>query len=292
VIPARELLAVLNPLGFERGTFVVLGGYIDDSGKGDLFTLSCLIHLGADISWLEFEWLKCLEKKNAELIAANRKPITRFHAADCNGRHGDFEGWDRDTEQIPFVADLLSILVKYRMDAVAFTVNLKELEQRIPASRHNPLRFAYVILLQQIMLTVANTTLTENHEAFLTLIHDRGNFDAVYLDSFNAIVKCDAFTFPRKDQFTTIAPMCWEKCTLLQPADFMAYENFRESDNQFFGIKRRKSLETLINKGKIGGSLHALTRDSLDRYAKWLDAAPPPARKLILDSARVPARYR
>ena len=67
MIPARELLEALHPLGFEGGTFLVLGGYIDDSGTGDLFTLSCLI-FGADIAWLEFEWISFLEKKNAELL--------------------------------------------------------------------------------------------------------------------------------------------------------------------------------------------------------------------------------
>ena len=271
---------------------MVLGGYIDDSGTGDLFTLSCSVHYGADIAWLEFEWLKFLEKKNAELIAANRKPIRRFHASDCSSCQGDFRGWDVNTEQVPFMAGLLAILEKYRMDVIAFTVNLKELQSCVPAARHNPLRFAHMVLLHQIMLAIANSTLAINYEAYLSLTHDRGSFDAVFLDSFNAIIQSDAFNFPRRNQFTSIAPMCWERCALLQPADLMAFENFKESQREFFDRDRRKSLEIILERGKIGGALYGLTRDALDRYAKWFDGIPASAKKLLFDAARVPKKYR
>jgi hypothetical protein len=269
---------------------VVLTGYIDDSGNGKLFTLSCLIGPNHDWAWMEFEWQKCLEKRNAELAKVGRPPIRRFHASDCSSCQGDFSGWDVKTEQIPFMADLLSVIEKYRLDVIALTVDLNELSECVPAARHNPLRYANMMLLHQLMIQIADTTLAINGDAVIGLIHDRGNFDSVLLDSFNLVIKNSLFD--SRGRFTTLAPLSWEDCIPLQLADFMAFENFKESERGFFGRARRKSLEMAITRGRLGGTLHAITRGALTRYVEWFQTLQPHAQKLMYDAARVPKNYR
>jgi hypothetical protein len=61
----RVLWRSLHPLGFDNGVFMVLVGYIDDSGEGDLFTLSCLVADSPAWVFLGFEWERCLAKTNA-----------------------------------------------------------------------------------------------------------------------------------------------------------------------------------------------------------------------------------
>ena len=54
----------------------------------------------------------------------------------------------------------------------------------------------------------------------IALIHDRSAHDAVLLQAFRHM-KNDGTLIHRK-RFTTIAPMGWEDCILLQPADLLA----------------------------------------------------------------------
>jgi len=272
------------------GSFMVLRGFIDDSGTGDLFTLSCLTGDSPNWVWIEFEWLKILNKKNAELAAAGRKQIRRFHATDCGSRRNDFEGWDVKTEQIPFMAELIAKLEKYRLDVTGFTINLKELAKYVPASRHNPLRFAHVMLLHYIMMEIEVTTLAREPDAILGLIHDRGKFDSVLLDSFNILINDPLFKSRRR--FTTIAPMGWEDCVPLQPADLMAYENFKECERELYSRKRHKSLEIILDKGQMGGSLRSFNKETLIKYAEWFDNLSDEAKTLMYDAARVPDKFR
>jgi hypothetical protein len=45
-LPIREFWEPFNPLGFDKGTFVLFTGYMDESydgAKQNLFALSCLV---------------------------------------------------------------------------------------------------------------------------------------------------------------------------------------------------------------------------------------------------------
>src|SRR5579859_6250543 len=96
-----------------------LYGYIDDSGAGDILTLSCLIGDSPAWVYLEFEWKDIIDTKNRELSAAGREPISRYHATDCSNSKREFAGWDTHKDQIPFVQKLLRVVEKYKFDIVA-----------------------------------------------------------------------------------------------------------------------------------------------------------------------------
>ena len=265
---------------------MVLGGYIDDSGEGDLFTLSCLVADSPAWVFLGFEWERCLAKKNASLSIAGRKPIRRYHATDCSNRRNDFEGWTTSDDQIPFVKKLLSILEQYRMDVVAYTINLKELAQFVPLSRHNPRRFAYVMLLHYIMLGIQHGSLEKNRDAIIGLIHDRGDYDSVLLDAFNILINDPSFA--ARKRFTTIAPMSSEQCISLQPADLMAYENYKESERHLSDRNMRRSLDWIMTRGQVGGFLHGFNEETLVKFNDHLNGLPREARELFLAAARIP----
>jgi hypothetical protein len=286
MIPVRELWEGLHPLGFDRGTFMVLRGYIDESGEGNLFTLSCLIADSPAWFYMELDWLKCIEKKNAELIASGRKPISRYHAADCSSRLGEFVGWDVEKDQLPFVKELLAILEQYRMDVVAYTIDLKELVKYIPYAKNDPVKFAHVMLLHYIIMGIEHGSLQNNRDALIGLIHDRSSYDSVLLDAFNLLVNDPEFSAAKR--FTTIAPMCWQHSVSLQAADLMAYENFKESQRCLVGRKRRKSLEVILERGQLGGFLRGFDKETLIKYKEHIDNLHPHAKALFMAAARVP----
>jgi hypothetical protein len=59
----------------------------------------------------------------------------------------------------------------------------------------------------------------------IALIHDRSEYDAVLLEAFNHL-KSDE-TLLNRERFTTITPVGWEDSVPLQPADMIAYSNFK-----------------------------------------------------------------
>jgi hypothetical protein len=67
----------------------------------------------------------------------------------------------------------------------------------------------------------------------ITLFHERCPYDGAFLQSFNRMM--DDPTFAYRQYFNTIVPMGWEDCIPLQPADLMAYENFKEGLRQLPG---------------------------------------------------------
>ena len=88
----------------------------------------------------------------------------------------------------------------------------------------------------------------------ITLFHDRtggdGKYDPTILRSFN--LQMNKPDFPYRDYFTTIAPMQWEQCIALQPADLVAFECFKQAEAKLAARKSRRSFEALLNMRKFG----------------------------------------
>jgi len=267
---------------------MALWGYIDDSGDGkDILTLSCLIADSPAWYYLGLEWEEFIAKKNSELVATGRKSITRFHAADCSSRLGEFKGWTTNEDQIPFMQGLLSMMERYRFDVVGFTVDLKELAKYVPVSKPSPRAFAYVLLLHYIMIGIADGSLKNNRDAIISLIHDRSEYDSVLLDAFNILAKDENY-FAAAKRFCSIAPMSWEQCIPLQQADLLAYENYKESRRSVSLRDRRKSLDWILERGQLGGFLKGFNADALTDVAKWFDALDARIRQSFLRAARIP----
>jgi len=188
------------------------------------------------------------------LVAGGRKPITRFHAADCSSRLEEFKGWTTDDDQISFMRGLLSIMEKYRFDVVGYTIDLKELAQYVPVSKPNPKAFAYVLLLHYIMVGIADGSLKNNRDAVIGLIHDRSEYNSVLRDAFNILAKNESY-FASAKRFCSITSMSWEQCIPLQQADLLAYENYKESRRSLSLRNRRKSMDWILERGRLGGFL-------------------------------------
>jgi hypothetical protein len=68
-----------------------------------------------------------------------------------------------------------------------------------------------------------------------------------------------------KSIFASIAPMGWEDCIPLQPADFVAYEAMKETHRHRPGQKareRRKSLTAFLDLPDSGASCDEIPREA------------------------------
>ena len=271
---------------------IVLRGMIDDSGNADdLFSLSCLVSDGPNWFWMESDWQEHLERKKARLIAEGRHVFERYHASDCANLRGDFRreyGWSR-AEEHEFSGPLHDLLRKYATFGYSLMVNLRDLEKEIPEVSPNPEGFAYVILLQLLMLRICGDALRKIYpDAIMSLIHDRSRYGPAMQEAFHQML--GDVNFKCRERFTTIAPMGWEQCVALQPADVFAYESFKETERQFRNLshKPRYSLGRCFGEGsKFGGNAGCLEKAALDELKKSFYSLDESVRAIVLATARV-----
>jgi hypothetical protein len=244
---------------YERENNVVLQGYIDESYDKDqkIFALSCLI---APVkAWTEMEriWKLHLRAKNKQLEKAGRPTIRRYHASDCNGRRGDFKGWTRE-ERNEFVLGLLGIFKRLPLNTVAYDIDLDTLCDTFPDYSADRLELAYSLLIGFLMNTIGAEYqgMVQGTPVKITLFHDRtanGKYDPAILRAFNREMNDPGF--PYASYFTSIKPLAWTDCIVLQPADLIAFEIFRDAENKAKVRKSRKSYTALFEMDGFG--IHA-----------------------------------
>lgn len=234
---------------------MVFKGYIDESydGQQKLFALSCMVSYGKHLSEMERKWRHVLRSKNRQLQKQGRPLISRYHATDCNARQGEFRGWSNE-ERDEFVLNLFGIFKQTHTHTVGIDVDLEDLCEVFPEFANDRLELAYRLMLDFVMLTVVEDFYKLNparEDWRVALFHDRtanGKYDPSLHRQFD-VTKHSA-SLGRF--FTSITSMTWEECVLLQPADLVAFEVFREARRNSNGQRSRKSFDALIDMESFG----------------------------------------
>jgi len=258
---------------------VIFKGYIDESYGSDknIFALSCIVAAGKDWSEIERKWKLHLNAKNKSLAKQGRPLITRYHASDCSSRHGEYEGWTHD-ERDTFVKGLFLIFKQVPTFTFVFDVQFNELCETFPEYADDPLGAAYFWLTKFLMLTISRDFKTfnpHNRVIKITLFHDRtsGNsdYDETILRSFNSLINDDTFT--GREMFTTIAPLSWKDCVALQPADLLAFENFKQAQAKLEARDSRKSFKALLDMDNFGIHSKTLNKIAMEKLKEMIENA-------------------
>ncbi len=287
----------LWPRHGQNESAAVFVGYIDesydDAAIPKVFNLSCLVSSNA--GWLCFQrdWLKVLEWKNAELQRQGRKEISRVHAAPMNNFQGEFKGWTPD-ERLEFSIKLTEVFKENPVHIHGWDMPLQILVEEFPEIAPNPVGFAYVVLLMELMQQIGETTLSlpKYKTELLSLHHDHCDYDAALAQQFGYIKNDDTFKF--RHRFTSLTPEYWQYCVPLQPADLIAYENFKEGmrfhvpeSKEAKRGKPRQSLTALIDLKSISGRARGFTRDLIRGLKGKIDALDPDAKKILFTMLRI-----
>ena len=292
-IPIQELWPIRMGQDEVAAVFV---GYMDESYDGSavpkVFNLSCLV--GHVSMWIYFEWawVKVLEEKNKGLRSQGRKELSRFHSQDINNFFEEYKDW-HPVERKEFCEKLTEVFRQHPVYIHGWDMPLQVLVEEIPETKSNPIGFAYCVLLGELMRQIGETTLSLKgyKRDWVRLHHERCKYDSSLLEWFNALLKDKKFKFGKR--FTSITPEGWEHCVLLQPADLIAYENFKEGMR--YHVKESKeakrgrmrlSLEALINLDSISGRARAYTREMIQDLKKKLDKDPE-TKEALFRAARI-----
>jgi hypothetical protein len=249
-------------------------GYMDESYNAQelkFFTLSCLMATGKDWAEMERVWRLQLTTKNKQLAKEGRRPISRYHATDCNGRRKEFAGWTKE-ERDEFVIKLFCIFRRVPLNATAYDVNLDDLVEVFPEWGTDKLEAAYYALTKFVMYTIGDDfdkwgrghAHIRGKPVRVTLFHDRtanGRYDSTILRAFNQQIH--AANSDCAKYFTTIAPKAWQDCIALQPADLVAFEIFKDMQARADARKRRQSFSALIDMAAFGIHTKSFTRETL-----------------------------
>jgi len=238
---------------------VLFTGYMDESydgAKQNLFVLSCLVARGKVWAETTRAWKLQIDAVNKRLAKKGRPLISRYHASACSGRREEFDGWSVN-ERDAFVRGLFSVIKRSKgMHAVAYTIELDDLCAVFPEWADDRLKAAYGLLPRFVMYTVGEDLYNfgKGRPARVTLFHDRtggdGKYDPTILRGFNTQMNGPEFRY--KDYFTTIAPLAWQDCVALQPADLVAFESFKKAEAEIEDRKHRKSFQALVEMDAFG----------------------------------------
>jgi len=256
--------------------FMMLEGYIDESYSREnppqIFSLTCTIARGNEWAWIEMAWRKCLEEKNAALIEQGRTPISRYHSVDINNFREEFTDWD-GPERKEFCEKLVKVFARHEIGYDGYLINLQTMAEVWPEAKEDLMGSAYHILLRFLMLDIGEGINLDLPDEKIVLFHDRCNYDGVLLDAFNRSVKDPTFRYAK--YFTTIAPMGWEDCIPLQPADLVAYENFKEGYRHLDEAQRprRKIFSELLSLDSFAPHLRFINRENIIKLKGIFDAA-------------------
>ena len=249
-------------------------GYIDESYNAHVFTLSCLI--STNKIWSEFSrgWKLTLDSINRKLKAQGRTTLSRYHAADCSNLRREFADWTTD-EQRALFADILKLFRRHQVDTVALSINLDEFHRVIPEAKTEAQpdfeTFLYGMTTKFLIGRIADRHCERNPNTRIALIHDRSAYGGVMLEAFNQQFADPNFAYRRC--FTTLTSSGWERCTPLQPADLVAYENFKDAMRKINPRDRRISLEMLIDLDAFSGRAQSMGADAILKLRQGLLAA-------------------
>lgn len=244
----------------------MMTGYFDESL--DKSTIVCAGWIADDNEWDQIidKWDARVKYESRRSVKKGLKPLSRYHAADCSALENEFKGWSSE-RQIRFVKHLQNIMFgpeKYkrvrhtdRPMVFGFAASLKEARNANFGLTEKQLRqYCYFICVTQCLKEIGLVMREFHTQDRITFFHDRGDFVSTAIRAFDAEISDNEIS---RERFVTMAPMGWENCIPLQPADMIAHDLLHRLRNHLVGRDIvRKSLarivgnQTPISAGAVG----------------------------------------
>lgn len=280
-IPVQQIWTGLHPLGFKCGAFMVLKAYLDESYRSDsIFTLCSISAKGFDWKWMEVAWKRVLKRKNGELERSGRRLLSGFHAADCNARRNEFDGWS-ETERDAFLADLRRCFGRLREGGrvASFSIPVADFKRAFgdlrdfqePRATQKMLRTWHGLAVKFLMFELCRDYGENPIPLQFALICDRSDCHPAQVAAFNSQLRDPGFGC--RAMFPSITQQERKSCFPLQIADMVAYETFKETERIANGLggARRENLSQLIRIPKLSGSAARLSPDNLRMMRLFLE---------------------
>jgi hypothetical protein len=233
---------------------------------------------------IEPRWESRIAYENRRSAKRGEPQIDRYHASDLDNFKSQFareKGWNEDRRAL-FSKKLVDIIGwererLHKPIGVATGIYLPDLREAFPATGKEKLYkqhwAAYRVCMIQNLLTLADTMRRAFPGDQVAVIYDHGPFNSAATSAFDSF---KAGKTKNKGDIVTVAPMCWQQCVALQPADMMAYESRKLIKKGVRDAAQfRRSLRSIIGNG-IMIRVKIIGKDALMEIAESRKLAPPP----------------
>lgn len=241
MIPFKENLAIFRP----SRVFCMLSAYLDESYNNRTFCVGGWIlpkQIGAAF---EKQWNQRIEMERRNSIKKGFPPISRYHASDCNSLKGEFardKGWD-EARQLRLSKRLLAIIAKHHPHGVVVGGSIEQFLRYFPDDNRRWREALYYVAISLVLNELFEIRKFHYPGEQITVLYDQGSLSAAACRAFNSL-KDDPVVSPA---FYTMGPVGWQDCSLLQPADLLAYEGMKRLDGRLTGrVAIRKSFASLL----------------------------------------------
>ena len=213
-------------LNGERGWCVVLKIYMDETNthdKGEMVAVGA--YLSRPKHW--GEWTKAWNVHKRR-VPAGKKPIKVFHATDCAGFFGEFDGWTKE-DRDPYVAQLLPVIPANKLAGIVIGVHRPSLEKEFKARPELREMFGdpYDACFQWALTTLVRIATERGNGERMAFIHEINAYQGAAIQSFDYVRK---YLNPRKIRMT-LGFGGKEDYAPLQAADILAYEGAKYLKN-------------------------------------------------------------
>jgi|ERR1700722_759781 len=166
-----------------------------------------------------------------------KRPINVFHATDCAGFFGEFEGWNKDVNRRDsFVAKLLPVISAHGMAGIVIGIQLKEFAAALKGHPEILEMFGtpYTACFQWAISVITEFATNFGKSERMAFVHEVNDYKGEVFKAFDFVKE---YLNPRSIPMT-LAFGSKEDYTPLQAADVLAYEGGKFLKNPF-GTPRR-----------------------------------------------------
>lgn len=201
--------------------------------------------IGTEKRWKRREqlWQKAIAFEN-KTLPLHRK-ISRYHAAEMNANDGEYAEWQNENaRKLRFTRKLLNISGKGKMIPVAVGIDLQAFRDIFPFSDLAGVGNPYLLCMKALMQQLGGALAEHQPEDQLAIVHDRGDWDADAVQTYNQMID---EKWEHRHRFVGITARSSQEDIGLQSADLFAYESMRYLDDHgWAGEDMRKPLQVLF----------------------------------------------
>ncbi|WP_137754032.1 hypothetical protein [Sphingopyxis sp. L1A2A] len=259
--PNRDLVRLSFPGQGERGCFLMLQGYFDDSGTHCDSSVVVWGGVMGDTEWftkLERDWLPLLQQP-----IPGKPPIKQFHLSHISNGWGEFEGYNQ-AERDRVIKLFRDAVIRSGVIPVSFSVCVEDWNKfASPICKElykSPEQFAFMSCV------MAAHRMSDISKAPVSL-----QFDAARLQDSRGDIVSGAMQYFEN----TLVSVGFNNCAALpglQAADMVAYEAYIYSLQSLIGDEEPRPHFKRMLEGAADAHGFILRREEIERFSEFTEA--------------------